>query len=109
MNALAPEPFGACFAAWVWRLREDEPDIVALDGQTSRRARRGEGHPQHIASAWATRQRLAPGSADPRRTPPRIGARPPARPDRHRALPAPPPAASRSTKSAAPDGSCRPW
>jgi hypothetical protein len=49
------------FIAWVADLREDEPDIVALDGKTSRRARRGETHPLHVVSAWASRQRLVLG------------------------------------------------
>jgi predicted transposase YbfD/YdcC len=61
MNALDPELFSACFVAWVDGLREDEPDIVALDGKTSRRARRGDEHPLHVVSAWATRQRLVLG------------------------------------------------
>jgi predicted transposase YbfD/YdcC len=61
INALDPDLFGACFAAWVEGLREDEPDIVAIDGKTSRRARRGEDHPLHVVSAWATRQRLVLG------------------------------------------------
>jgi predicted transposase YbfD/YdcC len=42
-------------------LREDAPDIVALDGKTSRRARRGDEHPLHVVSAWASRQRLVLG------------------------------------------------
>ena len=61
MNALDPALFSACFTAWVEGLREDAPDIVALDGKTSRRARRGEEHPLHVVSAWATRQRLVLG------------------------------------------------
>ncbi len=61
INAIDPDLFGACFVAWVEGLREDEPDIVAIDGKTSRRARRGEDHPLHVVSAWATRQRLVPG------------------------------------------------
>ncbi|MGH8297453.1 MAG: ISAs1 family transposase, partial [Steroidobacteraceae bacterium] len=61
MNALDPELFSACFTAWVEGLREDAPDIVAVDGKTSRRARRGEEHPLHVVSAWASRQRLVLG------------------------------------------------
>ncbi len=61
MNALDPELFSACFTAWVEGVREDAPDIVALDGKTSRRARRGEEHPLHVVSAWAARQRLVLG------------------------------------------------
>jgi predicted transposase YbfD/YdcC len=61
INALDPDLFGTCFATWVEGLREDEPDIVAIDGKTSRRARRGEEHPLHVVAAWATRQRLVLG------------------------------------------------
>ena len=61
LNALDPELFSACFIAWVDGLREDEPDIVAFDGKTSRRAKRGDDHPLHVVSAWATRQRLVLG------------------------------------------------
>lgn len=42
-------------------LRETEPDLVAIDGKTSRRARRGEGPALHLVSAWASRQRLVLG------------------------------------------------
>jgi len=61
--ALDPEPFKACFAAWVEGLRETEPDLVAIDGKTSRRSHarsKGRG-PLHLVSAWATRQRLVLG------------------------------------------------
>lgn len=61
INALDPDLFGACFTTWVEGLREDEPDIVAVDGKTSRRSRRGEDHPLHVVAAWATRQRLVLG------------------------------------------------
>jgi hypothetical protein len=52
--------FSECFVAWVASLREREPDLVALDGKTSRRARR-DAHPLHLVSAWASRQRLVLG------------------------------------------------
>jgi predicted transposase YbfD/YdcC len=61
LNALDPALFAACFTAWVDSLREDEPDIVAIDGKSSRRARRGDAHPLHVVSAWASRQRLVLG------------------------------------------------
>ena len=60
MNALDGDLFAAAFTAWVDGLREAEPDIVAIDGKTSRRAHAG-GHPLHMVSAWATRQRLVLG------------------------------------------------
>jgi len=43
MNALPANLFSDCFVAWVAGLRESDPDIVAIDGKTSRRAKkRGE-------------------------------------------------------------------
>ena len=53
MNALPGGLFHEMFAAWVEGLREDAPDIVAIDGKTSRRAHGGEGHLLHVVSAWA--------------------------------------------------------
>lgn len=61
MNALPSDLFAECFTAWVEGLREAEPDIVAIDGKTSRRAKRGESHVLHLVSAWAARQRLVLG------------------------------------------------
>lgn len=61
--ALDPELFKTAFAAWVEGMREFEPDIVAIDGKTSRRTHdRGRGRsPLHLVSAWASRQRLVLG------------------------------------------------
>lgn len=42
-------------------LREDDADIVAIDGKTSRRAHGADGRPLHLVSAWAARQRLVLG------------------------------------------------
>jgi predicted transposase YbfD/YdcC len=63
MNALPAAAFSDCFVAWVARLRDGDPDIVAVDGKTSRRAHnRGKGqNPLHLVSAWASRQRLVLG------------------------------------------------
>ena len=57
IRVVDPDLFKACFTSWVEGLREDAPDIVAIDGKTSRRshARR------HLVSAWASRQRLVLG------------------------------------------------
>jgi hypothetical protein len=54
--ALDPELFKACFLAWIDDLREDGPEIIAVDGKTSRRSydRRKGGNPLHLVSAWAT-------------------------------------------------------
>lgn len=63
INALDPELFKTCFSNWVETLRDGEPDIVAIDGKTSRRSHaRGKGRePLHLVSAWASRQRLVLG------------------------------------------------
>jgi predicted transposase YbfD/YdcC len=63
LAALDPELFKACFTSWVEGLREAEPDLVAVDGKTSRRTHarsKGRG-PLHLVSAWAARQRLVLG------------------------------------------------
>lgn len=63
IRAVDPELFKTCFTSWVAGLREDEPDIIAIDGKTSRRthARKKGREPLHLVSAWATRQRLVFG------------------------------------------------
>lgn len=61
MNALPSEMFADCFASWVATLRENDPDIVSIDGKTSRRAHGTDGRPLHLVSAWASRQRLVLG------------------------------------------------
>ncbi len=63
VNALDPELFKACFTSWVETLRDDDPDIIAIDGKTSRRTHnRAKGRePLHLVSAWAARQRLVLG------------------------------------------------
>jgi predicted transposase YbfD/YdcC len=63
IRALDPALFKACFIAWVEGLRESEPDLIAIDGKTSRRTHarcKGRG-PLHLVSAWAARQRLVLG------------------------------------------------
>ncbi len=61
LNALDLGLFSKCFTRWVEALGEAEPDIVAVDGKSSRRARAKGCHPLHVVSAWATRQRLVLG------------------------------------------------
>jgi predicted transposase YbfD/YdcC len=63
VRVLDPELFKACFTSWVEGLREAGPDLVAIDGKTSRRthARRRGREPLHLVSAWASRQRLVLG------------------------------------------------
>lgn len=61
--AIDPALFKSCFLAWVDGLRADSPEVIAIDGKTSRRSHaRGKGRqPLHTVSAWATRQRLVLG------------------------------------------------
>jgi len=61
--AIDPALFKACFLAWVETLRAETPEIIAIDGKTSRRSHdRRKGHlPLHTVSAWATSQRLVLG------------------------------------------------
>jgi predicted transposase YbfD/YdcC len=63
VNALDPELFKACFTSWVATLQDADPDVIAIDGKTSRRThQRGKGRePLHLVSAWAARQRLVLG------------------------------------------------
>ena len=63
INALDADLFKACFTSWVEALRDDEPDVIAIDGKTSRRSHaRSQGRgPLHMVSAWASRQRLVLG------------------------------------------------
>jgi predicted transposase YbfD/YdcC len=60
INGLDADLFKTCFANWVETLRDRAPDIIAIDGKTSRRTHaRGKGRePLHLVSAWAARQRL---------------------------------------------------
>jgi hypothetical protein len=63
--AVDPDAFKACFLAWEEGLRADIPDIIAIDGKTSRRShdRRKGRLPLHTVSAWASQQRLVLGRA----------------------------------------------
>jgi predicted transposase YbfD/YdcC len=63
VNAMDGKLFQDCFASWVATLRDSDPEIVAIDGKTSRRthARSKGREPLHLVSAWASRQRLVLG------------------------------------------------
>src|SRR6202789_1758615 len=63
LNGLDAELFKRCFASWVETLRDADPEIIAIDGKTSRRthARKKGVEPLHLVSAWASRQRLVLG------------------------------------------------
>jgi hypothetical protein len=63
MNRIDPELFAACFSSWVAECWPDKPDLVAIDGKTSRRShdhKRGQ-KALHLVSAFATIDRLVLG------------------------------------------------
>jgi putative N-acetylmannosamine-6-phosphate epimerase len=57
IKALDADLFKTCLTSWVKALRNEDPDIIAIDGKTSRRSHaRGQGRePLHMVSAWASR------------------------------------------------------
>src|SRR5271169_3934395 len=61
--ALDPELFKACFLTSINDLRDAGPDIIAVDGKTTRRShdKRKGRNPLHLVSAWAARQRIVLG------------------------------------------------
>ncbi len=68
INAIDGALFAQCFTAWVEGLRDPTqpgtaPEIVAIDGKTSRRThdRSKQRGPLHMVSAWASSQRLVLG------------------------------------------------
>jgi predicted transposase YbfD/YdcC len=63
MNRIDPELFSACFTAWVREVWPDRPELIAIDGKTSRRSHnRSAGKaPLHLVSAFATTGRLVLG------------------------------------------------
>lgn len=63
MNRIDPDLFSACFTSWARTLRADAPDLIALDGKTSRRSHdRAAGKAAlHLVSAFATTEKLVLG------------------------------------------------
>lgn len=63
MNRIDPALFSACFTAWVRETWPDRPELIAIDGKSSRRSHdRGAGKaPLHLVSAFATTSRLVLG------------------------------------------------
>lgn len=63
MNRIDPALFSAAFTAWVRETWPDRPDLVAIDGKTSRRShdRASDKAPLHLVSAFATTSRLVLG------------------------------------------------
>ena len=66
MNRVDPELFSCAFTAWVRETWPARPDLVAIDGKTSRRSRdRGADRaPLHLVSAFATTSRLVLGQEE---------------------------------------------
>jgi predicted transposase YbfD/YdcC len=63
MNRIDPDLFAACFSSWVAECWPDKPDLVAIDGKTSRRShdRKSGQKALHLVSAFATNSRLVLG------------------------------------------------
>jgi predicted transposase YbfD/YdcC len=63
LNRIDPDLFSDCFMAWARALRPDAPELIALDGKTSRRSHdRSAGKAAlHLLSAFATREKLVLG------------------------------------------------
>ena len=63
MNRISPALFSAAFTDWVRATWPDRPDLIAIDGKTSRRSHdRAEGRPPlHLVSAFATTAHLVLG------------------------------------------------
>jgi predicted transposase YbfD/YdcC len=63
MNRIDPDLFQACFTSWVAACWPDRPDLVAIDGKTSRRShdRKSGQKALHLVSAFATSSRLVLG------------------------------------------------
>ena len=60
MNRIDPAIFSGAFRAWVADCWPERPELVAIDGKTSRRShnkKTGKG-PLHLVSAYATNSRL---------------------------------------------------
>ena len=63
MNRINPALFSAVFTAWVRETWPGRPELVAIDGKTSRRShdRAEDKAPLHLVSAFATTSRLVLG------------------------------------------------
>jgi predicted transposase YbfD/YdcC len=63
MNRIDPALFSAAFTAWVRETWPQRPDLIAIDGKTSRRShdRADNKAPLHLVCAFATTSRLVLG------------------------------------------------
>jgi hypothetical protein len=57
---LDAKAFQCCFVAWVAAMTKTPPEVIAIDGKTSRRSyqKKGSKEALHMGSAFAARQRL---------------------------------------------------
>ena len=61
LATLDAKQFQRCFVAWVAALTGMPSDVIAIDGKTSRRSKKGTQEAIHMVSAFAARQRLVLG------------------------------------------------
>ena len=63
MNRVDPVLFSSAFTAWVRETWPERPELIAIDGKTSRRShdRAEDKAPLHLVSAFATTSRLVLG------------------------------------------------
>jgi hypothetical protein len=60
MNRINPKLFQDCFMAWACELRPDAPDLIAIDGKTSRRS-----HDRDAGGAQVARRAVARRKSQP--------------------------------------------
>jgi predicted transposase YbfD/YdcC len=63
LGLLNPKVFGECFMEWTNDLKEDFPEIIAIDGKTLRGSKKPSTglRPLHMVNAWAAHNRLVLG------------------------------------------------
>ena len=74
MNRINPALFSACFTSWVRACWPDRPDLVAIDGKTSRRSHdRGQNRSplhlgglslRHATTVWCSGRRAVAGKSN---------------------------------------------
>jgi DDE_Tnp_1-associated len=71
LNAFDQELFKTCFMGWVEDLRDSDPDVIAIDGKTSRRThdRGRDRKPLHLVSAGRAASGWCSVSRQPKRSP----------------------------------------
>lgn len=63
LSLLNPQVFGECFMEWTNDLKENIPEIIAIDGKTLRGSKKPSSalRPLHMVNAWAAHNRLVLG------------------------------------------------